>query len=145
MPSETKPTIRVIPLQSTGGDERGLSAPFALPADVPGADALAAPFELRDAHVMTLEPGHVRGNHFHRVRHEVLLMLPLATWSFHWDSGEGTEVQTQRFEGDAAAVLIPPNCSHAIRNDGQSLLYLVGLADLRYDPDDPDVFRRAVV
>jgi hypothetical protein len=47
------------------GDERGSSW------------QLAASFgylsEVRDIHLMTLDPGHRRGHHFHRVKREILL------------------------------------------------------------------------
>jgi hypothetical protein len=39
----------------------------------------------------------VRGNHFHIVRNEILLVMSADRWSLHWDSGEGTQVTAQMF------------------------------------------------
>lgn len=120
------------------GDERGSSFP------VPGT-WLAGTFPLRDGHVTTLLPGYIRGNHFHRTRNEILIVMSEDRWSLHWDTGEGTACQYQQFEGRGTVVIrVGPHASHAIRNDGSVLLHLVGLSDDLYDPAVPDTFPREV-
>ena len=59
--------LRVTELRDSG-DERGSSFP------APGT-CFETGFDLRDAHLTTLLPGHVRGNHFHVARHEILLVM----------------------------------------------------------------------
>lgn len=101
---------------------------------------------LEDVSEMTLRAGHVRGNHYHRQRHELLIVRYTDRWSLHWDSGEGTARRRRDFAGAGGVVVaVPPLASHAIRNDGDELLHLTALADGPYDPDRPDVVRRVVV
>jgi len=120
------------------GDERGSSFP------VPG-DCFGDGFSVRDAHLSSLLPGHIRGNHFHVERNEILLVMSVGRWSLHWDSGEGTPVRVRVFDGPGAVLIrVPPHASHAIRNDGDSPLQVIGLTDGPYDPASPDAFPRHV-
>lgn len=94
------------------GDVRGSSFP------VPG-ECFGDGFTLRDAHLSTLDPGHIRGNHFHVTRNEILMVLATAPWSLHWDSVGGTRVSVREFGGTSAVLMrVSPRSSHAIRNDG---------------------------
>jgi len=129
--------LRVTELRDSG-DERGSSFP------APGT-CFETGFDLRDAHLTTLLPGHVRGNHFHVARHEILLVMSADRWSLHWDGGAGTRVEVREFGGPSAAVIrIPPHASHAIRNDGNAPMHIIGLTDGPYDPAAPDAFTRRV-
>ncbi|MEU9342799.1 hypothetical protein AB0D74_16485 [Streptomyces sp. NPDC048278] len=120
------------------GDVRGSSFP------VP-PQWFAEAFCVRDAHPSSIRPGHTRGDHYHEVRHEILIVMPAGRWSLHWDSGADTMVQYRKFEGTAAVIIkVPPLSSHAIRNDGDTDLYVIGLTDGPYDPDSPDTFPRKV-
>lgn len=129
--------LRVTVLKDSG-DVRGSSFPAP-------EECFDGGFTLRDAHLSTLLPGHVRGNHFHVVRHEILMVLSTDRWSLHWDSGIGTSVEAREFDGSSAVVIhVPPHASHAIRNDGNTTLQIVGLTDGPYDPHHPDAFDRDV-
>ena len=120
------------------GDERGSSFP------IPDG-CLNGGFTLRDVHLSTLEPGHLRGNHFHVARHEILLVMFTDRWSLHWDSGNETPVTTRLFDGVGAVIVrVPKYASHALRNDGSSPMHIAGLTDGPYDPKDPDAFPRQV-
>jgi oxalate decarboxylase/phosphoglucose isomerase-like protein (cupin superfamily) len=130
---------RVVVIDDLGGDQRGDS--FSVPTEY--LEFVGAP---GDMHVASIRPGHVRGNHFHVERHELILVLPHEAWSLHWDSGADTAVSTREFHGPGAvAIAIPPSAAHAIRNDGQALLWLIAATDGRYDPASPDAHRREVV
>jgi dTDP-4-dehydrorhamnose 3,5-epimerase-like enzyme len=126
-------------LDDQGADERGES--YSVPLGY--LELLGAP---KDVHVASIRPGHVRGNHYHVERHELIMVLPHDAWSLHWDAGADTQVSTRVFqEVRAVAIAIPTYCSHAIRNDGQTLLWLIAASDGLYDPASPDVHRRVVV
>ncbi|MDQ3566060.1 MAG: hypothetical protein M3436_18870 [Pseudomonadota bacterium] len=118
------------------GDERGSSF---------GLARASSEFELnvRDIHVMTVLPGHVRGNHFHTEKTEVLIVYHRDRWTVNWDTGLDTLVQRSEVEGVGVVVVeIPPGCSHTIRNDGLYDLVVVGLSSHVYDSRHPDVVRR---
>ena len=121
------------------GDSRGRS--FSAP-DV----SLKQLATVRDMHVATILPGAVRGNHFHRERHEVIVVIYSDQWSLHWDNGPDTHPRSEIISGVGAALIeIDPLASHAIRNDGKAELYMVGLGDATFNPEIPDSYQRRVV
>jgi mannose-6-phosphate isomerase-like protein (cupin superfamily) len=129
--------LRITVLKDSG-DSRGSSFP------VP-EECLAGGFPAHDAHLSTLLPGHVRGNHFHVARREVLFVISTGRWSLHWDSGAGTPVSVRVFDGPGAVMIhVPPHASHAIRNDADVPLQIIGLSDGPYDPAAPDAYPRQV-
>ena len=109
------------------GDARGVS--FTAPPE-----ALQFVGRMLDVHVSSSQPGDVRGNHYHLRRREAIVILPGTSWSFHWDEGEGTSAQHRSFNGDRAIlVLVAPDASHAIRNDGSETLWLLAISSEIYD------------
>lgn len=132
------PSVRIVRL-SDSGDDRGSS--FQTPPE-----CLELLGEVRDMHVATIKPGAVRGNHYHEQRREAIVLFHSDKWSLHWDSGPGTDVHAQVFEGAGAVLVeVEPGASHAVRNDGQIELRMVGLSSMAYDPKQPDSFRRQIV
>ena len=119
------------------GDARGFS--FSAPAE-----ALEFVGRMADVHLASTKPGAVRGNHYHLLRREAIVVLPGAKWSFHWDEGEDSLAQHREFQGNGAVlVLVSPDASHAVRNDGDDLLWLVSISSESYDPAE-SVTRRVV-
>lgn len=130
--------VQFVSLRS-GGDVRGESY-------APDGDWSGFLRGVEDFHVMTILPGHVRGNHYHTRRREILIVTYCDRWSFHWDNGEGTSLQQREFHGKGAVLVrISPDSSHAVRNDGAAELYIAALADGCFDPAAPDSVPRKVV
>jgi oxalate decarboxylase/phosphoglucose isomerase-like protein (cupin superfamily) len=72
------------------------------------------------------------------------LVLPGAKWSFHWDEGDGSSAQYREFDGGRAVlVLVSPDASHAVRNDGDGTLWWVAISSETYDPAE-SVTRKVV-
>ena len=112
------------------GDDRGSS--FTL-----RSDSLAWLGTVRDTHVAWIKPGKIRGDHFHLRRREVLVVVHSADWTLFWDEGEGMPVQSICVRGrGTSTVEIPVECSHAIRNDANVDLLIIGLSSEAYDPDE---------
>jgi dTDP-4-dehydrorhamnose 3,5-epimerase-like enzyme len=102
--------------------------------------------QVKDIHIATIRPGAVRGNHYHREQREVLFVTYTDEWSFHWEAEPGGPFLQRRFCGSGCVMItIEPEISHAVRNDGQEDLFLVGVSDADYDPLKPDAYRREVV
>ena len=119
------------------GDARGLS--FTAPTD-----ALAFVGRMSDVHLASTKPGAVRGNHYHLRRREAIVVMPGAKWSLHWDEGENSQPQHRNFDGSKAVlVLVSPGQSHAVRNDGDSEMWLVAISSETYDPAE-SVTRKVV-
>ena len=102
-------------------------------------------FVVRDMHISTTLPGGLRGNHYHVVRDEILVVSFTDRWSAHWDTGAGTEVRSADFaDAGCVALFVPKLASHAIRNDGGASLHITAMTDGPYDPTQPDSIRREV-
>ena len=99
-----------------------------------------------DVHFSTTLPGHIRGNHFHRLRKEVLVVRFEDSWTLAWDLGEGTVPELRKFDGAGTVVVeIEPLASHAVRNDGQQPLLIFAMTNGLYDPANPDSHSRIVL
>lgn len=119
------------------GDGRGLS--FTTPAE-----ALAFVGRMADVHLASTKPGAIRGNHYHLRRREAILVLPGSRWSLHWDEDAQSAAQHREFDGGKAIlVLVSPGASHAVRNDGESILWLTAISSESYDPAE-SVTRKVV-
>ena len=130
--------LRTIELNDSG-DYRGHS--FAVPAEC--FEFLRA---IRDVHIATINPKAVRGNHYHLGRREVLCIFHTDSWSLHWDSGPDTEVLHETFSGSGVIVVeVEPLGAHAVRNDGNSVIQMVGFSDMPFDPSNPDAYARKVI
>ncbi len=128
--------IQILEL-SNSGDTRGSS--FTAPAE-----ALAFVGRVADMHLASTCSAAVRGNHFHLRRQEAIVALPGTAWSLHWDEGEGTPAQHRKFDGSVAIlVLVSPGASHAVRNDGEDILWLVAISSESYDSEE-SVARKVV-
>jgi dTDP-4-dehydrorhamnose 3,5-epimerase-like enzyme len=113
---------------NNGGDARGFS--FTLPPA-----ALEVLGHVADMHLASTGPRAVRGNHYHVSKREIILVLPGAAWSLHWDEGEGLPPQHRSFGGGGAVLVqVSPGCSHAVRNEDSSVLWLLTCSSETYDP-----------
>lgn len=97
-------------------------------------------------HIATIEPGAIRGNHYHAARRELLVIMSVDRWSLHWDTGAGTPVQQRSFDrAGTVLVTVPTGVAHAIRNDGEVPVTMMGMTDGPYDAKNPDAYPRMVV
>ena len=128
--------VQIMELKNSG-DARGFS--FTAPSA-----ALAFVSRMSDVHIASTQPGAVRGNHYHLKRREAIVVLPGTRWSLHWDEGGETPAQHQAFDGNCAVlVLVSPGASHAVRNDGDGLMWLAAISSEAYDPAE-SVARKVV-
>jgi hypothetical protein len=133
----SKPQLRISVLADSG-DQRGSSFK-------PGITWLQFLKDVADTHITTLLPGHVRGNHYHVHRREVLVVLFMDEWQLSWDEGAGTNACSRGFSGTGVAVVeIDPLASHAVANTGHLPLWIVGLSNGVWDAKVPDSHPRKV-
>jgi len=130
--------VRIFELEDRG-DQRGSS--YTLPEK-----QLRFLGSVVDVHFSTTLPGHLRGNHFHRLRKEVLVVRHEDSWTLAWDQGEGTTLEIRKFAGAGTVVVeIEPLASHAVRNDGQLPLLIFAMTNGIYNPSNPDSYARIVL
>ncbi|MFZ5448070.1 MAG: cupin domain-containing protein [Thermodesulfobacteriota bacterium] len=98
-------------------DDRGMSF-------FPWQGRLQSPEDIFNSfHLVSIRPGHTRGNHLHPGHGEWL-------YPFHgdgviiWEAASG-QTQERLVSGDSTLIYIPPGIAHAVRNPGPEILYLL--------------------
>lgn len=96
----------------------------------------------RNVHVVLTAPGHVRGNHFHRLGREVSTVVGPARVSYRED-GQLTAVEVPA--GEAWRFEFPPGVVHAFENTGTAPMLIVSFNTVPHDPAQPDTVREVIV
>lgn len=97
------------------------------------------PDNLNHVHIVSMEPGAIRGNHYHRVQTEAVCVLGanIQVMAFKKDTGERHEQVTG--DDTPSLFVISPNVTHAFFNPSNQAGHLVCFADQLFDPENPDV------
>ncbi len=74
-------------------------------------------------HLISIRPGHSRGNHYHPAHIEWLYPFH-GTGTLIWEEAPD-QVQERQISGDSTLIHIPPGIAHAVRNPGPEILYLL--------------------
>lgn len=96
----------------------------------------------RNVHVVTTEPGAIRGNHYHPKGTEVLAVIGPALVRTRVDSAFTDTVVP---EGEIYRFTIPPGIAHAIQNTGSSASISIAFNTEVHDPANPDVVRDVIL
>ena len=101
---------------------------------------------IRDIHFAEIHPGCVRGNHYHAQHHEVLCIRFFDRWSLHWKPAAGGRTETESFAGAGLILVeVEPLIAHAILNDGERDLHVIGLSNKEFNPQEPDSLSLQIV
>lgn len=93
-----------------------------------------APDALGELHVVSMNPGAIRGNHLHERGTEWLLLCggPVRV---SWRPADRSEDRTRDFPGDEPVLLeFPAGVAHALRNDSGAVVHLIVASE---EPDPP--------
>ena len=115
------------------------------------ADARGTVFEPLDAaelcnqknvHVVTSNPGVVRGNHYHLKGTETIIVIGPVLVRFR----EGDKVQDiEVSDGEVYRFVFPPGVPHAIKNLSHQTNTLVAFNTEPHDPDHPDTVKELLL
>lgn len=95
-----------------------------------------------EAHVVTIRPGMVRGNHYHANRDELMVIMYSGGWRLAWQHAPNDGIQTRDFEGrGSVAVCIPAGVTHAVKNTGGRDVTLSSFSN----DDSDDVTKRILL
>ena len=121
-----------------GKDNRGFSAK---PVD---ENALKKG-EALNLHVVSMNPGAVRGNHYHKKQSEIIWVIggPCIVTAKNRDSGEVEKIEIS--PENNTLLTISPEITHAIKNISDEIAYLLCYSDYSVSEDDKDVFRDKLV
>jgi dTDP-4-dehydrorhamnose 3,5-epimerase-like enzyme len=95
-----------------------------------------------NCHVVTTNPGGIRGNHFHKLGTEIAAQGGPALVMFRDADGEHS---VEIGEGEIVRFVIPPNCPHAFQNNGHRPNLLVASNTGAFNPDSPDVYPEPLI
>ena len=115
--------MRVIELgEGVWGDQRGWGMdPYRTSGIVPGADV--------SCHVVSMNPGAVRGNHLHPSAEEWMILFGAPCSVAGARPGEDPEIL--RLEGDQPVMVhFAPGEIHAVRGEGPGVTFLVAFNDV---------------
>ena len=89
-------------------------------------------------HTVSMEPGTIRGNHFHPQVTEWLFFCggPIL---LAWQDPDSEAVQKSLIEDHHTFVVIPPGVKHAVKNDSPGTLYLVAFRSPARSSEEPEV------
>jgi quercetin dioxygenase-like cupin family protein len=87
------------------------------------SDSLPKTEMCANCHLVSIEPGHLRGQHRHPGKTEWLLFFH-GTGQFYWRTADG-QLHQRLLDGLPTLVVIPPGIPHTLRNDGSGPLYLL--------------------
>ena len=96
----------------------------------------------RNVHVVTTEPGAVRGNHYHERGTEVAVVVGPGRVRVR-EAGAVRDVLVPA--GCAYRFTFPPRVSHAFENTGQAPMLLVAFNTSVFDRATPDVVRYELI
>ncbi|HNQ74659.1 MAG TPA: hypothetical protein PKN95_13795 [Verrucomicrobiota bacterium] len=96
----------------------------------------------RNCHVALTVPGAIRGNHFHRHRTEIFVVIGPALVRLR-ENGVVREVTVP--EGQAMRFTVPPLVSHAVQNTGPGPMLLMAFSTVPHDPSNPDTCRDILI
>lgn len=88
--------------------------------------------EIREAHLVTILPRKVRGNHIHPHHDECMVITFEDRWRLAWKLRGADRPEIRDFDGRGAAVVrVPAGTAHAVQNTGGRRLHLTSLSNRR--------------
>ncbi len=91
-------------------------------------------------YMATIEPGHVRGNHYHSVKTEYYALLEGSVLLAVEDiaTGERRNIEVEAGSGSAVRIRVGPGVAHAIKNISESAVILCAYTNVEYNSENPD-------
>lgn len=99
-----------------------------------------------EIHFAAIEPGAVRGNHYHVGRRESIFVRYRDQWKLAWRARGNRETLERAFKGEGGIlIMVEPEVVHAIKNLGTQSMHLVSCSNRRCDPCNPDTFPETLI
>ncbi len=99
---------------------------------------------VQNFHLVSIQPGQVRGNHVHPGHLEWLYPFH-GEGDFIWEEPDGTR-KTRRLAGGRVFLRILPGVPHALRNPGPDPVYLLAWREPAESPgDQPDTLPYLII
>jgi dTDP-4-dehydrorhamnose 3,5-epimerase len=96
---------------------------------------------VKQIHVASIEPGCIRGNHYHSKTIEWFFVVAGKAELFLQDVKTKAKVRFKLSPKQPKVITVFPNISHAIKNVGKETVYLVSAQSEIYNHRKPDAVR----
>jgi dTDP-4-dehydrorhamnose 3,5-epimerase-like enzyme len=96
-------------------------------------------------HLVSIEPGAIRGNHRHFVQTEQTVIIGGPCLFAAVDSAGGERFERVFQSGELFRITIEPELPHAFKNIGGGIVYLLCAGNMPFNPQNPDTERSVVV
>lgn len=94
--------------------------------------------ELANLHVVSMAPGTIRGNHFHKNQTEQIMPVGGPCLFRAADPATG-ERHEEVFDAEPPVhVRVEPGVAHIFKNISDHVIHLICASDAAYDPQNPD-------
>jgi len=93
--------------------------------------------KIADIHLVSMKPGGVRANHYHKVLTEWLYVFGGKSILF-WEDSKGNLRRFNIKEKDHFLFKIYPGTKHAVKNRDRKIIYCLALTNRKYNPKNPD-------
>jgi len=95
-------------------------------------------------HAVSLEPGTVRGNHYHTETTEWLFFCG-GPVRLVWRKAGSLTTREVLIENNYTLVIIPPGISHAVKNESPVTTYLIAFRSPVVSGENPEVIRSVLI
>lgn len=96
--------------------------------------------DIKQIYVATIQPGQVRGNHYHLKRKEWFFIISGKVEIHLQDIKTKEKVCLKASSDKPKLITIFPKTAHAVRNISEETVYLVSAQNDIYTPKKPDTF-----
>ena len=95
--------------------------------------------DIDEMHFVTIEPGGVRGNHYHWGRKEFMFVYYDGAWVLAWRHRDAQEISIQEFSGRGGVIVeIASEIVHAVKNKGENTMHLLSCSNAPYIASDTE-------
>ena len=100
---------------------------------------------IHNIHIASIRPGCIRGNHYHEHQTEYICVLGGRSTFLAVDN-ESDKRTELTLDGEKCPLIeVPPNVTHALKNTGEEMVYIVCYSDRPFDPDGRDMVRNPIL
>jgi UDP-2-acetamido-2,6-beta-L-arabino-hexul-4-ose reductase len=96
-------------------------------------------------HIVSLKPGHVRGNHYHRHQTEYICVLGGQSKFLAVDNKNKEKTELVLDGNKCPLITVPPFVTHAVKNIGNETVYLLCYTDKPFNPDKRDMVKDIIL
>ena len=110
----------------------------------PATSELLGSGVVKNVHLVSLEPGTVRGNHVHRKQLEHVMVFG-GRCLIAAEDEKGVREEMVVEADDLMLFEIQPHIRHAFKNIGERTMFLIAYTDTPYNRDNPDVLPAQII